>query len=337
MFAVNVASPTFYHADSFGRLALELAAGVRALGVHVNEIGYAAREKVLHPTWGGFLLGYPTQYSSLSALVQRGKRVGVTMYESTRIPDGWAEILNTWNAVVVPAHFLVDVFRNSGVTVPIHVAPLGISETFFQTLRRTMRRKRIMRFMAIVDGGSRKNWMTALLAFNKAFGNDMRYQLVLKARKNAFTRRPHITNPNVKMVFADYSDERLLKLYHECHVMIFPTRGEGFGLPPREFAATGGVALATAWGGTADDVEQWGIPIPYQMQPAWGGIEKWEGRNGDWADPDVTVLANQLQLIATDFEPYADHAMQAAEFVRATYSWQQFAERCYSVYASNSQ
>src|SRR5690606_12701591 len=120
----------------------------------------------------------------------------------------------------------------------------------------------------------------AAQAFNKAFGDDMRYRLILKSRTDAVN--VSISNPNIEIIAQDMSDEEMCQLYHRAHVMLFPTRGEGFGLPPREFAATGGLAMATNWGGTAENIDRWGIPIEHAMEPAYNTTSKWAGTVGEW-------------------------------------------------------
>ncbi|NNM43780.1 MAG: hypothetical protein HKM07_05505, partial [Chlamydiae bacterium] len=52
-------------------------------------------------------------------------KIAYSMVESTKIPQAWVSILNTYfDAVAVPDEFLVDVYKNSGVSIPIYIVPL---------------------------------------------------------------------------------------------------------------------------------------------------------------------------------------------------------------------
>lgn len=329
MSIINLFSPTWDACDSYGRLASELASGFEACGYHVNQFGDDAPEnQSVRPAFGGLFLGYPTLFSEFyeakyGAFASMGPRVAITMFESTRLPDGWAENLNRCDAVVVPAHFLVDVFREAGVGTPVEVVPLGISNAFTNVTRRAVPENgEPFTFLCIGDRGLRKGWHKVSMAFVRAFGNDMAYRLIIKRRSPM-----QFTNPNFEAIPDDYSDAEMADLYRRAHVMVFPSAGEGFGLPPREFAATGGVVLATNWGGTADNLSQWGISLPYTLVDAWEDKSEWFHKLGQWADVDIDVLADQMHFIADHFENYADFGVRAAGFVRSHYRWESFARR----------
>jgi len=330
MHPVNVAVSSFNPLNSYGRIACTLSDGLAAMGCHVNEIGAKKRSDVMQPVTGGICLGYPTLYPNSGVLVNAGKRLALTMFESTQLPEGWADVLNTCECVIVPASFLVDVFRSSGITVPIEVVPLGINPAFMHPVRRTLKDDEPLTFFALTDRGNRKNGYGAASAFYRAFGDDPRYRLLLKMRDKG--QPAEIDNPNIDLIQADMKDAQLADLYRQCQVMLFPGRGEGFGLPPREFAATGGVVIATNWGGLADELTSWGIPLPYTLECAWHG-HKWSGLLGEWANPDIDALSETMKQIAADFDRYADFGMQAAQFVQAHYQENVFVERVWSAYA----
>lgn len=329
---VNICVPSFDPCDSYGRIANELVSGLAGLDVPTNQISLdGTGTSSVIPSMGGILLGYPTLLPLFGGMTQNGPKVMVTMFESTVIPGGWIEPLNQCQAVIVPSRWLVEVFRSCGVTAPIYVVPLGISETFMETVKRE--RSEPFTFLAIADRGRRKGWQNVGMAFNKAFGKDEKYRLIFKSRNFPV----NLTNPNIEIIEADFTDDEMLALYRSAHVMPFPTCGEGFGFPPREFAATGGLALATNWGGTADDLDQWGLPIPHHMQTAWEGQADWHGRLGDWADVEVDVLADYMRHIADHYESYTDFAIRAAGYVTTHYRWSRFAREVYSIWQQAEQ
>jgi glycosyltransferase involved in cell wall biosynthesis len=338
--AINIFSPNWATEDSYGRLAIELALGFEDKGYHVNRFGDGAPDnQPIRPVYGGLFLGYPTLFGKFyeekyGVLAKMGTRVAVTMFESTKLLNGWATGLNRCNAVIVPSSFLKPVFRRNGVKASIHVLPLGVSQEFLAPKLRTFSSDKPLTFLAIADRGARKAWDKALFSFVEAFGDDMRFKLILKSRGKQF----ELTNPNVERVCRDMTNAELAELYHQADVMIFPSSGEGFGLPPREFAATGGIALATNWGGTADALQEWGISLPAKMGTAWRDKREWYGKLGQWAEVDQDMLALKLRLIANYFEIFAQQSYKsAAPFVAREYQWSRFVNGVESIWRDASE
>lgn len=330
---INIFSPNWVIQDSYGRIALELKAGFEAKGYHVNPFGDNAPETVMRPAWGGLYLGYPTLYKEFERQIlfaEFGKRVAITMFESTKLLPDWKENLNRCDAVIVPAPFLVSIFRKNGVKAPLHVHPLGVSQEFLAPRLRTFSSERPLTFLAIADRGERKGSSKAIHAFVEAFGEDMRYKLILKSRHKQF----ELGNANIERVIGDLSNAEMAELYQQADVMIFPSCGEGFGLPPREFAATGGVALATNWGGTSDALRQWGVSLPAKMGTAWRDNCKWYGKQGEWAVVDHAELVKKLRRVANYFDYFAIDAMRAAEFVAREYQWSRFVDNVEGIWTN---
>lgn len=328
--------------DSYGLIACQLARHLTRAGVYVNAVGMgktvmdtqpedirAVTNRPIMPSLGGIVLGYPTGYAKHSSLLHCGPRVAVTMFESSKLPSGWTEPLNAMDAVIVPSVFCREVFRNSGVTAPIHVVPLGISEVY-RYQERTEGRP--LTFLAFLDRGARKGGVIALQAFLRAFGESMEYRLILKMRKPKVPFE--LTNPNIEVIQHDMSEEELYALYLRADVLINPHKGEGFGLLPREFAATGGISLTTNWSGTADDLSEWGWSLPCHLERAdWEGHKTLAGQElGEWAACDPDAVAKTLLHVDAHLDAYRYLARFHAERAAQLYSWQGFAQRVLAIW-----
>ncbi len=333
MNAVTIACENWDPLDSYGQIAGALARHLAAdHGVSVNAVTgsrpiasladaetRALLERPRGPERGGIVLGYPTQAAIYGEAVNAGPRLAVTMFESTALPAGWSEALNRCAAVVVPSAWLVTVFRSSGVTVPLHVVPLGINPAYRFIPRPPGRRP--FTFLALAVGGFRKGWDAAVRGFDAAFGADPAYRLRIKLRAGR-RLNVRIVQPRVELLARDLDEAGMRDLFAAADAFLCPSRGEGFGLPPREAAATGLPVIATAWGGTADDIGEWGIPLGSQLVPAWPNHPH-HPRCGVWAEPDVAHLAALMQDVARAPVDEAA-ARRRADRVHVLYSWSRF-------------
>jgi hypothetical protein len=323
--AVNVFSPGWEIQDSYGRIAIELSRALTRLGYHVNRCGgNPPKHQAIQTVLGGFLLAYPTNFEHYGILASMGPRVAVTMFESTQLPPGWADVLNEMQAVIVPSRWMIDAFRDSGVKVPLHCIPLGVSGQF-KPVKREVPKDRPYRFLVIADRGRRKGWDIAGRAFPKYWMDDPNVELWLKCRPD--TLGFHVTNPNIRIIEKDLSNRKMASLYAQTDCMVFPTMGEGFGLPPREYAATGGPVIATNFGGTADDIAHWGYPLYAETQPAWSKDPNFEGL-GLWAKPSVDDVADAMLHVYRNHAVYLERGAAAAKFVRKAYRWSAFGAAC---------
>ena len=99
-------------------------------------------------------------------------KIAYSMLESTQIPPQWVDILNkNFDAVVVLDSFLVSVYQNSGVVIPIFVLPLGVYiDDFLQKPQRTSSHTPFV-FGSTVAYNERKNYHLLIQAFIEEFGN----------------------------------------------------------------------------------------------------------------------------------------------------------------------
>jgi Glycosyltransferase len=331
--AINVFSPNWDKYDSYGIIANNLA---HHADVHVNQIGLNSGEGQIIPSFGGLLLGYPTIWNEFGVMALLGKRVAVTMFESTKLPAGWVVNLNTCAAVIVPSVWVAEVFRNSGVIVPIHVVPLGVDPVYFDVCRQPRMDDRPYTFVCLGDRQTRKGWDLAWHAFKSAFGKREDVRLIIKCRKNGLDFI-NSGDANVQILRADLTHEAMAQFYAECDCMVFPTLGEGFGLPPREFAATGGPVLVTRFGGTADNLDEWGYGIPYKLVDAWPAVHRYPDKLqgcGQWAEPNVQVLTRQMKAIVDLEFPAFRSSMLRTRRIAELYDWSCFAKRVFEIYRS---
>lgn len=344
---LDVACDDWDPLESYGQLAWGLVGGLESRhGATINVVGGCRRPTadladrslrdraaiVPQTASGSVLLGYPTLYHTWGNALAAATRLAVTMFESSELPAGWVDVLNRLEAVVVPCSWLETVFRDAGVTAALHRVPLGIKECYVPTHRPASRSP--FTFLTVATPYPRKGWDIAVRAFNAAFGRSVDHRLIIKMRAPRMLP-VRIVHPRVEVLAEDLDDTGMVELFRSVDAFVFPSRGEGFGLPPREAAATGLPVVATNWGGTADDIESWGWPLRSRPVKAWSGHTLHAGL-GTWAEPDVLHLAELMRIIAAGGPEVQARAWENAGPVRHLYPNQSLVDGVWRIWSQIS-
>jgi len=181
-------------------------------------------------------------------------KIAYTMFESTEIPYCWAKILNEkFDMAVVPDPFLINVYRNCGVKIPMFVLPLPlILHDFLKIKQRPVPHKP---FVFGVTGGfwKRKNHMKVLEAFAAEFGNRSDVTLKLHGRFGEKHIIQELVNKiraygltNVELIVGPYNWDEYLEFFKSLDCYVFLSMGEGFSITPREALACGKPCILTS-------------------------------------------------------------------------------------------
>ena len=175
-------------------------------------------------------------------------RIAYSMFESTEIPHEWTFILNRhFDAVAVPDPFLVEVYQNSGVTIPIFLLPLGRNLQPYLTYAKKRDEKKPFTFGNFCSCLDRKNHLTLIRAFAKAFGNNPNVRLILNMRtiynpgllESIREEMGKLRLKNISLTTLELSQNSQLDLMNELDCYVSLSKGEGFSILPREALSMG--------------------------------------------------------------------------------------------------
>lgn len=247
-----------------------------------------------------------------------------TMSESTRVSSAWVAIINRHvERLLVPCPGLVEVYRQSGVAIPIHdvggaVPPMPFIERHSE--------RETFTFLTYSLGDMRKGAELAILAFKRLFGGKERFRLAVKCRDEE-TWLSGCRDEQIDLVLGPTSEEDWLALLSRAQAFVFPSRGEGYGMPPREAALTGLPTLATQWLGMWD-VPNWGLPILVRdLRPCTFGEWEANAEGAEWSEPDTTSLDRQMAWMVDHYAEALDVAEAGRGYLTRTDSSQAFGRR----------
>jgi len=270
------------------------------LAPDINEMRYRANRQLPSKIGVSFTLGYdPNLYQHSSPV-----KIGITQFETDTLPRKHVENVNKLDHCIVTSRFQVKVFQRSGVTVPITVMSPGIEASEFPYGNRRMNRE----FRVLIIGAltPRKNPLGAIRIFREASQGNPDWRLTIKTRPAAAglaeVRRLAAGDSRITVLAKDDDPYTLVQHYYEHHCLLWPSLGEGVGLPPLEAMATGMELVCSANSGMLDYVDPaYCYPIKMAgMQSAHGpGVFSDEyveqfGSVGQWWTPDEAHAAKQL-------------------------------------------
>ena len=309
--------------DGYGRHALDIWRELRRMGVearlktsgrfydrpHLDPdiLGEFYHHRSSLPSKVGVSMSVP--YHEMNWDHQSITKVVITQFETDRVPPGYVECVNRCDHLITTSHFQPAVWKKSGCKLPISVLTPGVDTDFFSYTPRSADGP----FKVLILGAltERKNWRGAIRIFQAASEGDPNWQLTIKTRNtkevNAMAMEARQDN-RIRFLTGDLSPEQIRHLYYDHHAFLWPSKGEGVGLPPLEAMATGMEVVCSDNSGMSDYLNEdhaYLIPTagkesagpPHGFSAEW--VAKW-GTVGQWWIPDEKRGVKQL-LKAHDY------------------------------------
>lgn len=262
-----------------------------AYGGLIKEImTRTTKPELAGPVDVSFQLQLPNEWGPLAK-----KNIGITAaVETDRCHPGWVGACNMMDMVIVPSEHAKTSLTNTGtVTKPLIVIPESFSDGCMKpsdTLPVLPNFSTPFNFLVFgqITGtnvnNDRKNIFNTLKWLCEAFANDKDVGIIVKtnAGRNTKIDRNVCTvllkqlvsevkkgpYPKIHLLHGDMSDDEVAALYKHPQVkaLVALTRGEGFGLPILEAAASGLPIIATGWSGHTDFLKHGRyISVYYQL------------------------------------------------------------------------
>ncbi len=209
-------------------------------GLHPTTIEMLARAP-REPALVGICMATPGEFHKLPSLC----KLGITMYETDdplETHPEWRHQCNDVDMLIVPSAYCRDVFSRF-VSKPIEIAPLAVNPLYY--IGDTYERSERDTFTFVTHGtlSGRKAPLELIACFKKAFPSAKNVRLILKTRNEmcgaANRQLPDLNDSRITIVSEDYYPDQMLQFLKDADAYVFPSKGEGFGLPPREAMATG--------------------------------------------------------------------------------------------------
>ena len=258
-------------------------------------------------------------------------RIAYSMFESSEIPPEWVIALNNYfDAVAVPDKFLIDIYRNCGVTLPIFEVPLGLNLDDYYHAPLKIKKNSPMVFANFSTASPRKNQLKLVQAFHTAFGNSNKVKLrlnsrevdlpVMQAIKDEIRR---IGATNIEFTHMVLDNDLYFKTFKEIDCYVSLSSGEGFSIQPREAMALGIPVIVTNNTGQSTICDsKFGRTVPSLNKipgfyPIFGSVY------GSFYDCTVKDAAEALTDVYQNYDHYLQQGAAARAWVKQSSSYDQ--------------
>lgn len=250
-------------------------------------------------------------------------KVLYTMLEGDTVPDSWYQYLQQATHILVPTQFVKETFKRAGFDST--VIPLGYDPDVFKYDEKIQRKETnkpytFLHYEAFQD---RKGWEDLLNAWNISGLAEEEFdaKLVLKtikSYKEVYERlqSERIELPyNVKVITGEVPHESISHILASSDCFVFPSRGEGFSLPPIEAMATGLPTIISAGHSHLDYYNEdfmYGVKCDIKIPAVY---PNWESQ-GSFVRCNYSALADTLRYVYEHQDEAKEKGKLASEYVK---------------------
>ncbi len=253
------------------------------------------------------------------------------------IPDDWTYIFNQADEIWATSEFARQAFINSGVKKPVYNIGEGVDPNYIHPdiLPFFNKPKEKFRFMSNFAWGRRKGVDVLFEAFRKEFDEDEDVCLMLKVTPSY---SGHNIQDELHLLYDRpgsapiYIYDLILpkweigRFYTMGNVFVWPSRGEGYGLPALEALASGLPVIASNYSAHLEFLTKNNKPLP-GVELIDGKLERYPGGDSiyyhgfHWFTPSVEDLRKKMRKVYENYKDYKEKALKSSEYVRKHFNW----------------
>jgi glycosyltransferase involved in cell wall biosynthesis len=267
--------------------------------------------------------------------------IGYTVWETSKIHPTWTMACNRVNEVWVPCDWNMNVFRDSGVNVPLHKIPHAIDVPDLdavQDFNIAGVGSNDYIFYSIFQWQERKNPYGLLAAYTAAFtgvddvclvlktymhdhGGDREKVIGLIKDYKKYMTLDHF--PKMYVIVENMSSGNIQGLHKRGDCFTLLQRSEGWGLPHFEAAAMGNPIITPSYGGQSDFLnEENSYPVDYSLTPV-AGMPWSPYYKGDqmWCEPDIGQAIEHMRHAYNNRDEAKAKGLLARENIQKNFTW----------------
>jgi len=327
MKAINWVAYRFIKEDGYGRFGINMVRALVAAGLQVTPGTTEAIAEL--PAWMQNLAGWNWGNTTIQCLPANmamplaGRSFIFSMTEDTGCPKDWPDKINTIaERLIVPCEQNVEAFQRRGVKCPIHVVHGGTNPEEFPVIE-APQNGRPYTFLCLADRLPRKGTEVVWSAFYKAFENNPDVRLIVKGRPSSMQWLNTFNFVDKRITFWKADVESMADVFAQVDCFVFPSFGEGWGMPPREAAMMGLPVIATRWSGLEVGIDEWAIPVnTFKM-----GESTLPHGSSQWALPDLDEVIAHMRWCYENQDAARMRGRKAAAWLRENQTWKHSAQQ----------
>jgi glycosyltransferase involved in cell wall biosynthesis len=272
------------------------------------------------------MFAYPDSYHELNSFKTKVIYTGV---DSTGGIPNFATNSNKVDYLLTPSFISKERMEKLGVTKPIFVLPHGIDPNIFKYKPRKKSDK--FKFLYVGECSDRKGIFNLLDAFIELFGDNLDVELHIKSN----TAMVFYNGEDIKKYTEKYKNifwhvsnvghENIIELYDDCHVYVYPSRADTFGMTLLEAMACGLPIISTSEAGATELIRGRYYNVRTTLTP----VVNHPWMLGEWGEPNEFDLKYFMQSLYNDYDSNVkpEQLKENSEFVIENYSWEKIGEK----------
>ncbi len=267
--------------------------------------------------------------------------------ETEKCNPEWVEKCNQMDHIVVPSTFTKNVVKRSGVLMKkIDVIPEWFNENILEFPEKKTEIEKvstdfnyliISTLTALHPELDRKNLLNTLKWLFEKHKDDKDIGIVLKtslgrgSKKDKIDTEKYLENlvlnlrkspyPKLYLLHGNMTDKEISELYNNEKIkcLVSATRGEGYGLPIVDAAASGMPVIATGWSGHLEFLSKYNyLPIDYDIKEI--PSEKIDNRifleGFRWADPKKESFFECIDNLHDHYETIKENCAEDSKTIK---------------------